>query len=205
MPKRLSLIGKKFGRLTVIEDAGSANGLSTWKCRCDCGSEIIVPGKLIKRGTYKSCGCLKSEQTRLLNLSHGKSGTRTFNIWKNMRQRCLNKNNPRYPGYGGRGIKICDRWKDYVNFLKDMGEAPNKFSIERKDNDGNYCPENCVWADNRTQCRNTRRNRSITFEGRTQCISAWADELGIDPAGMHRRLANWPIARALTERKRSAA
>jgi len=105
--------------------------------------------------------------------------TRTYSIWASMLQRCSNMNCHKWSRYGGRGIKVCDRWHKFVNFLADMGEKPEGLSIDRIDNDGNYEPGNCRWATPKQQMNNSSKNTMITFDGKTQCLSAWAREIGI--------------------------
>jgi hypothetical protein len=121
-------------------------------------------------------------------------------VWQNMRARCTNPNNPRYADYGGRGIHVCERWNDYANFLADMGRRPGRgYSIERIDNDGPYSPENCRWATNLEQRRNTRQTRTLTFNGKTQCLTDWAAETGISIDGLRARLkAGLSVEEALT-------
>lgn len=133
---------------------------------------------------------------------HGKTGTRTYRIWQAMLNRCRNKNVINFENYGGRGIKVCVRWHTFNNFLKDMGEAPLDRSIERKNNNANYNPGNCRWATRTEQARNTRRNRKITFNGVTKCLTEWAKDLGMDQASLAERLSKWPLQQALTQPKR---
>ncbi len=114
----------------------------------------------------------------------------TYTCWKNLRARCLYPNNPRFKRYGGRGIKFCDRWRSFKAFLEDMGERPSvEHSIERKNNDGHYEPGNCIWATDAEQQRNRSNNRLLTFNGRTQCVTDWAIELGVEPRRLFNRLA----------------
>lgn len=130
---------------------------------------------------------------------HGKANSPTYRIWIKMRHRCLSPGSPEYADYGGRGITICERWKeDFAAFLSDMGEKPQGLSLDRRDNNGNYDLENCRWATNVEQARNSRRTRVIEFGGRTMCLKAWADELGLTAPALDHRLKVWPIEQALT-------
>ncbi len=123
-----------------------------------------------------------------------------YKVWQGMRDRCLNSGADCYPRYGGRGIRICERWDSFQNFYADMGPRPSStHSIERKDNTGNYCPENCCWATKKDQGRNKRSNRNITYQGKTQCIAAWAEEFGVNPAMIWFRLSRgWTPEKAIS-------
>jgi hypothetical protein len=126
--------------------------------------------------------------------------TSTYSIWIGMRQRCTNPNAPHYGCYGGRGIKVCERWQLYENFLSDMGERPTGLSIDRVNNDGDYEPSNCRWATKQEQVENTRSNRTLTLNGETLTLSAWARRLGWPPVTIHNRLLRgWSVEDALTK------
>ncbi|MEI8142862.1 MAG: hypothetical protein WCG90_08350 [Chitinophagia bacterium] len=152
------LTGQVFGQLTVLARAENAeDGHSRWLCQCSCGNQKVVQSNNLKK-TTRSCGCLIVERVSKLNLTHGKTHTKEFKTWDSMKQRCENPKNISYKDYGGRGIKVCDRWIDsFENFLADMGEAPSKnHSIDRKDVNGNYEPNNCRWATAKEQRTNQR-------------------------------------------------
>ena len=130
---------------------------------------------------------------------HGLAGTRIYSCWKQMHQRCYNPENQSFPYYGGRGIGVCHRWNSVFNFLEDMGHPPKGMSIDRKDNDADYSPENCHWVNQEAQNSNTRRNRYVVWDGREQTIKAWAKELDLNPRAISERLRRgWTIERALT-------
>lgn len=161
MTKRIDLTGMKFVRLTVIELSHiNKRKKAVWKCKCDCGNYAYPTTDSLNRMNTMSCGCLKIDATRKANSKHGHSvGNKTpeYRIWKNIRSRCLLKTNPRYHEYGGRGIKICERWNDYSNFLSDVGSRPSsKHSLDRIDVNGNYEPSNCRWTTADVQARNKR-------------------------------------------------
>jgi len=158
----LELTGQRFGRLIAIEATRKRKRRNIiWKCECDCGNIVEVMARNLKAGLSRSCGCLQKEIVGKLNRTHGHSTkiTKTYRTWKNMLQRCGNPKNKSYNNYGGRGIKVCDRWlHSFENFLDDMGEAPERLTIERENNNGNYEPGNCVWTTRKEQNYNTRRN-----------------------------------------------
>jgi hypothetical protein len=142
-------------RLTFVRTTGknAPSGHALAEYLCACGSRVTKRRAFVESGKTRSCGCLKAEGTRK---THGQKGSRTYETWKAMRQRCLNPRNPSYPRYGGRGITICDRWLSFENFLTDMGERPEGKSLDRINNDLGYSPNNCRWATNKEQSRNRR-------------------------------------------------
>lgn len=169
---------KKYNRLTILkEEAGKRTMVF---CRCDCGTEKWYRKDNVTNGHTKSCGCFKRERSPVINRTHGMSRTRTSKSWEGMRQRCNNSNNADFPRYGGRGIRVCERWDEsFDNFFADMGECPAGMSIERIDNDGNYEPGNCRWASKREQASNRRTSRFVTAHGMTLTIKEWATLLGL--------------------------
>lgn len=193
--KALELSGQRFGRLTVIERAGSKCGHSLWLCRCDCGKETYVIAGALKNKATISCGCWQREQAREINIRHNKSKSRLYVVWKGMRQRCNNPNHSSYPNYGGRGIKVCKEWDDFLEFEKwaveqgydgkaEFGEC----TLERKDNSGNYCPENCRFATWSEQQNNSRNNHRITINGETHTLTEWCKIMRINPSTVLRRI-----------------
>lgn len=195
-----NIIGKRFGRLTVVKKTRLKDNRIGWLCRCDCGNKKTIRTNHLLNGETKSCGCLKKE----VNKTHGKRNTPTYNIWSNMKQRCINKNGRGYKNYGGRGIKVCDRWlNSFENFLEDMGERPVKLTLDRIDNDGDYCKENCRWATRTTQNRNSRHCNKLTFNGETLTLREWSEKLDIKVCTLNYRVyvAKWDIKDVLTKKK----
>ena len=157
MSKKLDLTGQKFNRLTVIKDVGRTKQKAVlWECQCECGKIKIVCAGDLKRGSVKSCGCLRSEVTTKRNITHGLYATRAYHSWYNMLQRCNNPKNRAYKNYGNRGITVCKRWANFENFFDDMGERPDGLTIERRNNELGYFKENCSWATRTEQNKNMR-------------------------------------------------
>ena len=152
MSKVIELTGQQFGRLLVIERYGSKDGKATWKCRCECGKEVVVVGRDLRKGLTRSCGCLQKElfaKNTNNPATHRKTGTRLHNEWRGMKARCYIPSCSNYEYYGGRGITVCDEWKDdFLAFEKWALENGynDDLSIDRIDSDGNYEPSNCRWV-----------------------------------------------------------
>lgn len=164
--KKDKLTGKQFGAWSVIEFLGVRNRNSIYRCKCECGTTRDIFAGNLTAGRTVSCGCKRSQNASVKLKKHGHAQTvgkrpsPTYSTWGSMLNRCNNPANRSYPRYGGRGITVCDRWRDFDNFLADMGEKPAKgMSIERLDVNGNYEPGNCVWATPTIQARNTRRTK----------------------------------------------
>lgn len=201
--------GLRFGRLVVVSmcEKRSASGKIYWNCVCDCGKEKRTMSCSLSLKKTQSCGCLHSDVTISLNKNrstHGETAgekTPEYTTWASMMQRCENSGNAGFKNYGGRGIRVCKRWRKYENFLKDMGRKPNpESSIDRIDNDGDYDPSNCRWASKKEQQNNTRRNRKITHNGESFNMFQWADRIGMNKKTLSTRIfRGWSENRALTE------
>lgn len=195
-------VGKRYARLTVLRRTTSRTGRGSaawWECLCDCGELTKVTGSNLRSGNTKSCGCWAQDFPS--HTIHGMNGSRAHVVWTGMRQRCTDPKASSFKWYGGRGIRVCDRWASFKAFYEDMGDPPFEgASIDRIDVNGNYEPSNCRWATATEQARNTRANLVLTFLGKSQCAEAWANEVGIPGGTLRLRLRNgWPTERALTE------
>lgn len=202
---RKDLTGQRFGQLQVLGLDHAINGAVFWKCKCDCGNDRIIRANSLMTGNSSSCGCLQRKRATHANTTHGGASRRKgehplYQTWANMRARCEKPYNNRYETYGARGIKVCERWKSFENFRNDMEPTwKPHLSVERINNDGHYCPENCRWATDHEQARNTRSNRWIEFNGKRMILADWAKETGISHSLISYRLkVGWTIADALT-------
>ena len=153
------LINQRFGRLFVTKKIGPNKHKNiVWECKCDCGKIVQTAATNLISGKSKSCGCLGAENRLKAVTKHRALKTPEYSVWRGMRARCLNKNSTNYPDYGGRGIKICERWNNFLLFLNDVGEKPGpEYSLDRIDVNGNYEPSNCKWATKKEQARNKRK------------------------------------------------
>lgn len=201
------LTGRKFGRLSVQLYLGRRGHNHLWQCVCDCGSSSSVLGSNLTRQNTSSCGCLHREVTGEMHRTHGRKGTTEYNIYQSMLARCHDSAAISFPNYGGRGITICDRWRNgdiaqsgFECFLADMGERPSKrHSIERSLNDGPYDPGNCRWATKEEQSRNTRRNRHVVFRGETMILEDAVRISGLKHSTVTMRLQRgWSVHDSLT-------
>lgn len=187
----LDLVGQRFGMLVATAAGVTTVGHRGWLCRCDCGVEVVVKTASLRNGNTKSCGCRKRAVLGESTTTHSGCGTPTWRAWKAMRARCSNPKAHRFHRYGGRGIRVCERWQDFANFLADMGEKPAGMTLDRRDNDSHYEPGNCRWATPAEQGANTSQNRQLTHAGKTDTLSGWARTLGLTPAGFWHRLTNY--------------
>lgn len=187
------ITGQVFGKLTVLQFAGVQKEQSRWLCQCECGSLKIYRGDLIRCGRSKSCGCVGISQLAEMATKHGHASdsatSSEYKSWEAMRGRCLNPRHKKFSYYGGRGIKVCDRWDDFQKFLDDMGPKPSpKHSIDRIDVNGDYEPENCRWADKKTQENNRRNNRKVCFRGQLLTAAEIAGMTGINYNTLRKRI-----------------
>jgi hypothetical protein len=202
MPNEVNETGNRYGKWTVISGPveGDFQG-AFWLCRCDCGTEKAISGSRLRLGRSRQCVPCQ----RIARKTHGMAGkTPEYQTWVHLIMRCENKKDRAYNRYGGRGIKVCESWRDsFTNFLADMGPRPStKHSIDRINNDGNYEPGNCRWATRAEQNANTSQNRLFTIGNETLCLAHWAARFGISKASLWARLnLGWDIQMALTAPK----
>jgi hypothetical protein len=176
MTRFKDMTGQKFSRLSIVECLERGSVAIKWRCVCDCGNETIVAGQSLRRGKSRSCGCLAKEAAT----THGRSRTVEHRCWVSMNSRCSSETNQSYENYGGRGIKVCERWQEsFENFYADMGDRPAGHSIERIDNNGNYDPGNCRWATTLEQCQNLRITKYVVIDGKRMTITQAARAAGI--------------------------
>lgn len=203
LPSASGIAGMRFGRLTVISRVGSdRKRQSTWLAACDCGATKIVAAVYLRNGEVKSCGCLVRESSSANGKArkrHGFHGTSTYRIWSGMMTRCFNENDHAFQLYGGRGIRVCDKWRKFDGFLADMGARPAGKSIDRIDNDRGYEPGNCRWATAVQQQNNRSNNRILTFQGLSLSIADWARRVGLPRKVLQGRIVSgWDASRAIT-------
>jgi hypothetical protein len=206
MPAFIDLSGKKFNKLTIVSlnKDRSSKKRKLWNCVCDCGNKKVCDGENVKSGKIKSCGCILGE-----SLIKGWDRRRQFtkeekpfrHIWKLMMRRCYNSADHVYRHYGARGIKVCEQWHDYWQFKEDMWPRPQGLTLERIDNDGDYCPENCKWATVLEQGNNRRTSRKITMNGETKTIPDWCRDYGVSKVSTVRQRLDrgWNLQDALTK------
>lgn len=205
----IDLTGQTFGRLTVLgrgEDylrPSDGSLRPRWLCKCSCGNEVQAhAAHLKKHGDNQSCGCLGAEKSSVrlkeqaTKHGHHAGGKHspTFSSWNNMMGRCYRESHKSYPWYGAKGIKVCERWHSFENFLEDMGERPEGMTLDRKDLTQDYSPGNCKWSTRKEQDRHRSSNVMIEHDGRTMCATDWAKELGMNyhTFRYRHRVGLWP-------------
>ena len=199
--KNRSIVGNRYGRLTVLS-AFTRSHRSWFRCLCDCGEEKTIRRDHVVSGRVVSCGCYGKTLGAKRNRTHGLTGTRLYRIWKDMRNRCRNKNVPGYPSWGGRGIRVCEEWGSFEPFfdwsVKHGYEG--SLTLDRLDNNGDYTPENCRWVTMKEQSLNRRSNVYLTYDGVTKHLSEWDTAIGAArPGRVRARLnAGWTVEQAVT-------
>lgn len=204
MGKLKEIKGVRFERLVAMERTRNEHGDVAWICQCDCGNTVIVRTADLMSGNTKSCGCYKIDGIKNRRTKHKMSRSPLYGVWNTMKSRCCNPKSEKYKNYGGRGITICDEWLHDFQAFYDWAIANGyreDLTIDRKDVNGNYCPENCRWATQKEQASNKTNNRMITLEGETRTLQEWCKITGISPSTViGRTKRGWPIERALTEK-----
>ena len=212
MGKFLDLTGGKYGRLVILsraKDYIQPNGKKRimWNCMCDCGSTITAFGDNIKKGVTTSCGCYRKECTSKRISVHNDTNTRLYGVWCTMKSRCYNRAVKHYHRYGGRGIVVCDEWKNSFKSFKDWSinnGYSEGLSIDRIDNNGDYSPTNCRWVSFKIQANNRKSNKLLTYKGETHNLTEWAKIININPKTLFSRLySGWSIERMLDSYKKS--
>jgi hypothetical protein len=205
MPARLpDQSGRRFGRLVALMAAKHLGYPTRYQCVCDCGKFRVVQQRALLNGATQSCGCLARERSaaaaKTCNTTHGQSKTREYKLWVKMKARCYNPRNNRYQYYGGRGITVCDRWRNsFEVFLADMGPCPAGYTIERKDVHLGYCPDNCIWDTQACQADNKTSSIRLTYQGKTLNVSQWAKLLGVNHMTLRGRIKRgWPVEKVLS-------
>ena len=197
----IDLTGHRIGLLTVLYRDGTRNTFAAWRVRCDCGIEKTVSGHDLRKPGRRACGCQTTDAVRAAATTHGQTGTRTWRSWNSMVHRCMRPADPSWDRYGGRGIRICDRWLGpigFENFLADMGERPSSKTLDRVDVNGNYEPKNCRWATRNEQDNNKRTNLMLTLNGKRMSVSDWAHSRSMRPGTLFRRLHyGWSVEDAI--------
>lgn len=206
MANLIDLTGQRFGKLTVLRRAENyvrPNGHkeSTWVCCCECGDEITATRTNLKRA--RSCGCSKGKYISASKITHGMSNSRLYRIWQNMKNRCYNPNVDRYDRYGGRGITVCEKWRDsfeaFYKWAIDNGYS-DELSIDRKDVNGNYTPDNCRWISMDKQADNKSNSRIFEYNGEARTVSEWSKILDISRDIIWNRIKRgWDIERVFTQ------
>ena len=201
--KAIDLSGERFGSLVATKRAENKGRNTYWICVCDCGRTISVSTTHLRRGKTKSCGCQTSKLKSINHQTHGLTETHLYNIWIGMKQRCFSENHSSYSDYGGRGITICEEWKDDFTAFYDwsLRNGWNEgLEIDRMDNNGSYSPENCRWVSRTVQNNNKRNNHYIEYNGKTQTMAQWAKELNMNPVTLKSRIRRgWSIEDAFTK------
>lgn len=200
--KSIDLTGKRFGKLVAISiDHKSNSGTRVyWECACDCGGTRIVSNDHLRNGDISDCGCYRKHIAHWKK--HGMYDTRLYRIWSLMKERCYNSKRKEYPNYGGRGICVCPEWHDsksFIDWATKNGYSEN-LTLDRIDNDGDYCPGNCRWVNRKEQMNNRRNNHYIFYNGKKQTITQVAENNGLTYAQLHKRLKlGWSIEKAISE------
>jgi hypothetical protein len=192
MGKKFNLTGQEFGRLTVNGDSGKRDydGAIIWDCTCQCGVKVEIRTQALRNGNTKSCGCLYRDTRKKIGLKHGLEGTRLYRIWSGVIQRCTNPNYTYYKNYGGRGITVCEEWKEFVNFKNwaFQNGYEDTLTIDRINVNAGYSSSNCRWATKAEQAQNTTLTKMITIGSDTKCLMEWVRDFDLKYSTVHNRI-----------------
>lgn len=192
------LVGQIFGRLTVTGESFQIGRYKHTPVKCSCGTTKMVDKQNLTKGKTQSCGCLRSELTSERSRKYPPGSKKTYNIWCAMMSRCSNPENPHYHNYGGRGITVCKRWHKFLNFLADMGDAPDKLTLDRLKNNQGYKPSNCVWVSRRENMLNRRNTVKVTYLGQIVNLIELSELTGVPWRNLYSRIyAGWSIEEAV--------
>lgn len=187
----IDVVGKKFGKWTVIEVTSEMRAKGKCKCVCECGDIHVLYKYTVINGTSKGCHKCVSRDAFTI---HGMCNSGEYKVWQNMKKRCLNKNSDKYKYYGGRGITVCDEWLEFKNFYRDMGDRPEGTSIDRIDNNRGYSKENCRWATQSEQTRNQSKSKYVIYKGERMNLSALAELCQINYVVLKKRInSGWSV------------
>lgn len=194
----IDLTGRTFGRLRALGVYGKKHREILWYCECECGNKVKVRSSYLRNGVTQSCGCYSKDNPS--RRTHNMSRSKIYNRWFHMIERCRNPQNANYHNYGGRGITVCEEWKNFENYYNDVGEPPfDGAELDRVDNNKGYSPDNCRWVTRTINVRNSRAAKHITVFGQTKTAPEWAEIYHIDyKLFLHRLSAGWSAEKALT-------
>lgn len=201
MKSELFYIGKKYGRFTVSRESARERPFPYRRCMlcvCECGKKKSIRLTALLQGSIKSCGCLFDETIEKRRTANGLGKTVEYHAWQNMKLRCYSPKNSHFKNYGARGIVVSSDWLKFENFYRDMGKRPKGTSLDRIDNNGNYCKDNCRWGTQYEQSNNRTNTKRLTYKGITKSAKQWSDDLGISPKNILARLKyGWSVEEAL--------
>ncbi len=203
--RKNELARQRFGKLVAVKSYYDKDKKVTlWECKCDCGNTCYVRANRLVHGRTKSCGCLRKDSNLKNKTTHGMAHTRIYNAWHSMKARCYNPTNHNYHRYGGRGISVCDEWKDSFESFYEWATSngySDDLTLDRVDNNGNYCPDNCRWVTTKVQNNNREVSINITYNGKTQNLSQWCKELNLPYMRIYQRLVTYGFSfeEAITE------
>lgn len=203
--RKNDITGQRFGKLVAVKSIyNKEKKITLWECKCDCGNTCFVRANRLVHNRTKSCGCLRNDSNKARITTHGMSNTKVYNTWHSMKARCYNPTNHNYDHYGKRGISVCDEWRDSFEAFYEWAMAngyQESLSLDRIDNDGNYCPQNCRWTTTKVQNNNRGVSLNITYDGRTQNLSEWCKELNLPYIRIYQRVVKYgyTFEEAITE------